>query len=67
MEPFWGYLLGVKELLLEKLLKFKKKEKKKAGQMQSEAAVEIWVFLSLLEVLPPNLSWVSCYVFFFSF
>lgn len=35
--------------------------------MQSEAAVEIWVFLSLLEVLPPNLSWVSCYVFFFLF
>lgn len=29
MEPFWGYLLGVKELLLEKLLKFKKKKKRK--------------------------------------
>lgn len=35
--------------------------------MQSKAAVEIWVFLSLLEVLPPNLSWGSCYVFFFLF
>ena len=65
MEPFWGYLLGLKELLLEKLLKFKKeKKRKRLGQMQSQAAVEIWVFLSLLEVLPPNLAWGSCYVFF---
>ena len=29
MEPFWGYLLGLKELLLEKLLKFKKEKKRK--------------------------------------
>lgn len=35
--------------------------------MQIQAAVEIWVLLSLPEVLPPYLSWSSCYVFFFLF
>ena len=58
---------GAQGVAFKEASHIRKKKKKKTGKMQIQAAVEIWVLLSLPEVLPPYLSWSSCYVFFFSF